>query len=160
MSVTRPLPNIGQLLRPLAEKIPADQQPLFIAIVERMAAQRYRRWADEINDAKYAGQLRECADREEEIAGKIEALYPNASELVEQIRSNLPDLDQIVTSLYDDLSILEQYAAQAEGERIGAATWRGFAQGAERAKAEVFNACATLEEASAEILEEIIEAGG
>lgn len=160
MSVSRPLPNLGQVLRPLLEKVASDQVPLFIAIVERMAAQRYRVWADAIKDEAYARDLRACADREDEIADKVAALYPNAQELEAELRNAHPELDKLASSVFDDLSTLEEYAVQAEGERIGAATWRGFAETADAPHRDVFLACADLEEASAEVLEEIIEAGG
>ncbi len=160
MSVARPLPNIGHLLRPLAEKIPAEQRPLFVALVERMAAQRYREWADGSSDTDNQREFRACADREEEIAVKVESLYPNAPEVQSQIRAAIPDLEEVVASVYEGLDILDQYIVQSEGERIGAATWRGFAEKAEPKGREVFLACALLEEKSAEVLEEILEAGG
>jgi hypothetical protein len=71
----RPLPNVVEILAPLLARVPRQHQPLLLAIAERMAAQRYRAWAGERSE--HESDLRACAEREEEIAARIEALYPD-----------------------------------------------------------------------------------
>jgi hypothetical protein len=69
------LPDIGEALAPVIARVPREQQPLLIALAERMAAVRYRDWAAQIGDAAGRAQLLACADREERIAAQVEALY-------------------------------------------------------------------------------------
>ena len=50
-----------------------------------------------------------------------------------------------------------QFRIQAQGERLGAATWRALARQEEsRAARETYLACAELEEASALVLEALL----
>ena len=73
MSSTPGLPNIAEFVAPLLERISPEQRPLLIAIAERMAAQRYRGWAEASEQASLRSELLACADREEEIASQVEA---------------------------------------------------------------------------------------
>jgi hypothetical protein len=69
------------------------------------------------------------------------------------------DLEEINRSLPADRPIRDQLAIQSRGERLGAATWRAFGRHAPVAARPVFETCATLEEASAQVLEAILAAG-
>jgi hypothetical protein len=160
MSTTDPsaLPNVAEILAPLLARVSRDHQPLLLAIAERMAAERYRRWASRVTIPQQEVDLLACAVREEEIASRIEGLYPDASAIVRDILSNNPDLQEINHGIFDGRPLEEQFTIQAQGERLGAATWRAFAQTASDASTRVFLACAELEEASALVLETLIEA--
>jgi hypothetical protein len=70
-----------------------------------------------------------------------------------------PDIEQTYQDLFRGHPVEDQYAIQADGERLGAATWRAFAASAEREEARsVFLGCAELEEASAVVLEALVGA--
>jgi hypothetical protein len=139
----------------LARVAPADQ-PLLLAIAERLAAERYRRWADEIGDAVLRAGLIACAAREDEIADRVEAVFPDPAGVQQRLRDAHPDLPAINRDLFAGRPLAEQFAIQAAGERLGAATWRAFAAARpDAAGREAFLACAPLEEASAVFLEKL-----
>lgn len=148
-------PDVAKALAGLLARLPRREQPLLIALAERLAAERYRGWAGQ-HEGPARERLLACADREEEIAGRIEALQPDAAEVQARIRAENPDLQDINRTLFASRPLPQQFAMQAEGERLGAATWRSFARHAEPSARETFEACARLEEASAEVLEALL----
>lgn len=151
------LPDLGELLAPLLARIERQQQPLLIAIAERMAAARYRQWASRAADQSTRSRLLACADREEDIARRIEELYPEAEKIQKELKATNPGLDTINRELFASRPLAEQYAIQSRGERLGAATWRGFArEAADQQTRQVFLACADLEEKSATVLEDLL----
>jgi len=154
------LPNIGEALAAVLARIPRERQPLLIALAERLAAVRYRGWADAVGDDRRRAELLACADREEDIARRIEGLYPDAEAAQREMIAQNPDLEDINRSLFADRPLAQQFALQAGGERLGAATWRSFAKHTENAAARAtFLACAELEEASAAVLEAFLAQG-
>ncbi len=157
MPPTRELPDIGALFAPLLARIAEDQRPLLIALAERMAAQRYRDWAGAASDAGQRDRLLGCAEREEEIARRVEALFSDAAAVQQDMRAKNPELEEVDRSLFAPLPHDDQLALQARGERLGAATWRSLAkQAASENAREVFLGCAKLEEESAAVLESIL----
>jgi len=156
MTSKAPLPNLAQVLSPVLQNIPAEHQPLFIALAERQAAQRYRSWAETVAEGNRASLLA-CADREEEIARCVESLYPDAASIQKMLLEKNPSFASSSQLLFAPFSIDRQFVLQAQGERLGAATWRAFAKRATDAKAsETFLDCATLEEQNAQFLESIV----
>jgi hypothetical protein len=156
--MTGELPNVAELLGQVLQRVPREQQPLLIAIAERLAAERYRGWADA--SAQSAGFLA-CAAREEEIARRVEGLYPDAALIQRDILAANPDLEDINRSIFAGRALVLQLTIQAQGERLGAATWRAFAEHADDPKARAtFLDCALLEEASAAFLEGLRSARG
>ena len=150
-------PDLAAIIAPILERVDVAQRPLLIALAERMAAVRYRGWASQVTDAAQRAGLRACADREEEIARRVEALTPDAASLQRQILADNPGLEEVNRSLFGGRPLDEQLAVQASGERLGAATWRSFARSAPSAEVrETFLGCATLEEESAAYLESMI----
>lgn len=151
------LPDIGASLASVLQRVPRPQQPLLIAFAERLAAERYRGWAGQVADAKQKAALLACATREEEIAGRIERLYPGAEAAQKELLAANPDLLEINRKLFASLTLEQQFRLQAQGERLGAATWRAFAAHAtDPAARDVFLGCAPLEEESAELLESLL----
>lgn len=147
-------PSIASTIGPRIAAIPRSEQRFVVAYAERVAARRYRAWAVAAPDAETAEALRACAVREEEIAGRVEALSPRATEIQQTYLAAHPDLEEAYLSLFDGEPLTSQFAIQAEGERLGAATWRIFAaEQQDPAHRDVFLACAALEEASAQTLE-------
>lgn len=152
-----PLPNVAVVLAAVLQNVPAENQPLLIAIAERLAAERYRGWAGESTLVWHAEQLRACAAREEDIAARIEGLFRNAAAIQAGLRAQNPELVEINQALFAKRSLSQQLAIQAQGERLGAATWRALARREpDPARAHVLERCAELEEASAVILEAIL----
>lgn len=156
-SDTSALPNLGEVLGGVLERVPREQQPLLVAIAERLAAERYRGWAAQPSYDAHRSQLLACAQREEEIADRIESLYPDAAAVRREILAKNPDIEEINRGLFAGRPLSEQLTIQAQGERLGAATWRSFAREASRAFREAFQACALLEEKSAAALEAILK---
>jgi hypothetical protein len=76
MTGTERLPDLGGQLRPLIQALPPSIQPRLMAHLERAAADRYRAWAATCLDPAAAEGLRACAGREEEVAARVETLYP------------------------------------------------------------------------------------
>lgn len=151
--------NIGEVLAPILARIPRERQPLLIAAAERLAAERYRGWAAQVASAGEQAGLRACAAREEEIARRIEGLYPDAGAVQREILAANPDLLEVNRTLFAGRPLREQFRSQADGERLGAATWRSFAKHAASAAArDTLLACALLEEESASFLESILAA--
>jgi hypothetical protein len=149
------LPDIAAVVGALLARVPREEQPLLIALAERLAAERYRSWAREAADAARTGLLA-CAEREEEIARRVEALYPNAPAAERDLVARNPDLIVVNRSLFAGRSLDDQLRLQARGERLGATTWRSLARAADPAARDTFLACALLEEESAAFLESIL----
>ena len=153
--------DIVAALAPVLAAVPAVDHPLLLALLERWAAERYRGWADDADEAA-AELLVDCAAREEEIANRVQALRSDAAEVQAALVAAHPDLRATTDAAFAGAALDEQYALQAAGERLGAATWRAFASAAndrgDANAAETFTACAALEEASAEVLEALLAA--
>lgn len=153
-TVATVLPDLAEALAHVLGRVPPDRQPLLVALAERLAAERYRGWAEQVGRADRTAALLACAEREEEIARRIEALFPSAADLERELLADNPDLLEINRSLFAPYSLAQQFVLQARGERLGAATWRRFArQQGGAATRDVFLGCALLEEANAAVLE-------
>jgi len=151
------IPNLAEIFRPALERVALEQRPLLIALAERLAADRYREWANAAGAESVRAQLLACAAREEDIASRIEALHPGAEASQREILEKNPDLQQLNRSLFEGRPVSQQYAIQAQGERLGAATWRSIAeQQTDPSAREVYLACAVLEEESALVLETLL----
>ena len=156
MSSNADLPDIAEVFGQLLRRVPRERQPLLIALAERMAAERYRGWAGDAADADRRAALLACADREEEIARRVEALYPEAASVQREILAGHPDLPELNRSLFAPHAVQQQLTLQAQGERLGAATWRAFAKHPASDEArKTFLGCALLEEQNADFLESI-----
>lgn len=156
MASTHELPSVAEIFAPLLEHVAPEHQPLLIAIAERLAAERYRGWAEAAQDPTRRSELLACAEREEEIAGRVESLYPNGAAVQADLRAEHPELEGLNRSVFADRPLEDQYAIQAQGEHVGAATWRSLAKRAELPGRQTFLDCAKLEEQSAAVLESIL----
>jgi hypothetical protein len=152
------LPEVAAIVAPVLLRAPSAHRPLLIALAERLAAARYRVWATEVGDRGSAARLSACADREEEIAHRVESLYPDASSIQRDLVAKNPELDELNRSIFAGRPLHEQFRMQARGERAGAVTWRHFAEQAQDEAARgQFLTCATLEEESAACLESLLD---
>jgi len=114
MSVPSPsLPDLGSAVRPVFESVPESERPILVALLERSAARRYRIWAGRHDLTAHAAELRRCADREEEIAARVEGLYPEAKRIQAQLLATLPDLDALARDIFAPLALLDQLRVQA-----------------------------------------------
>ncbi len=153
-------PDLITTLAPVLAATDRSEHPLLIAMLERWAAERYREWADAVGDVAVVTRLTDCAEREEEIASRVEAMFDDAAAVQARMEADHPLLKAALAGGFTWRPIDEQWAAQAEAERLGAATWRNFAKHAsaqgDSAGAGVFESCALMEEASAEVLESLV----
>ncbi len=150
------LPNLGGVFASVLQRVPEDQQPLLIALAERFAAERYRGWAELAGSAEESARFLACAEREKEIAGRIEGLVSDAAAQQRAILAANPDLPELNRAVFEGRPLAQQFAIQAAGERAGATLWRSFAGTARsEAEREVYLACAGLEEESACFLESL-----
>jgi hypothetical protein len=158
--VSSELPSVAEALGGVLARIPVEHQPLMIALAERMAAERYRSWAAEPSYRADEDALLLCAQREEQIAGRIESLDPDAAGVQRGLLADNPDIVEINRDLFAGRPLDQQLAIQAQGERLGAATWRALARSASGPAIAAFEACALLEEESAVVLETILKRRG
>ena len=151
--------RLAELVGPALAGLKPEQQPAIIALAERIAAGRYRAWADQIGDAEGRATLLACVTREEEIASRVEATVPDAKRLQDAAEAAHPHLRDGYAALFTGLSLAEQLSLQAQAERTGAATWRNLAQAAADEIQGVYLACADLEETSATAVEALVASG-
>lgn len=147
------IPNVAEILSQVLRNIETGRQPLLLAALERLAAERYRTWAGEHPDPSVREGLLACADREEEIARRVESLDPNAFAIQDKLLSDHPELLDLNRTLFEGRPLKVQFAMQAEGEMAGAAAWRAYAAAASDSSAqELLQSCSPLEEANAAFL--------
>ena len=145
------------MLAPLLARIPDDHVPVFLALAERRAAERYRAWATYATSDDVRRQLLACSEREEEIARRVEALFENADAMQATVTHALPELPDLIRDAFDGEPLRDQLTLQASGERLGASTWRSLARNAaDQATRNTLPACAELEEQSAAVLEALL----
>jgi hypothetical protein len=153
MPETAPSSELTAVLGQLMQRAAPGQQLLLMALAERMAADRYRAWADNESGERRSALLG-CAARVEDVARRIEGLHAEAGAVQAQIRAQNPDLGELARGFFARFPVDEQYRLQAQAERLGAATWRSLARRADdAAQRDVFLTCAALEEESAVVLE-------
>lgn len=147
------VPNIAELLGQVLRTIPPQLQPFLLARLERLAAQRYRSWANQSVDPTVSDGLLACADREEEIARRVESLDPEASAIQDRLLTDHPELLDLNRTLFEDRPLEVQFSMQAQGEMAGAAAWKAYAAGAsDPLAAELLRSCSALEEENAAFL--------
>ncbi len=149
--------RMRDVLLPIIQKVPREHQGLLIALLERNAARRYRAWVEEAASDDEKRGLEACATREEEVATRIEALTPNPQEIQKTFGRYFPELKAAYESVFGGKDRREQMAIQAAAERGGAGVWRALAAaGGDERSRPTLEACALLEEESAEYLETLL----
>ena len=150
------IPNVAEILAGVLRNIDPKLQPLLLAKLERLAAQRYRTWASDRSDPAAKEGLLACADREEEIARRVESLEPNASAIQAKLLSDHPELLDLNRTLFEGRPLKVQFAMQADGERAGAAAWRAYAGASDPSVKEVLLSCSPLEQQNADFLQTLL----
>lgn len=148
------IPDIPSLLAGVLRGVDPTLQPVLLARLERLAAERYKRWANDHPDDSARKGLLECADREETIAERVESLIPNATEIQNNLLAENPSLLELNRTLFEGRPLEVQFAMQAAGERAGAAAWQAYASGTSDPDAQrLIASCSALEQANADFLE-------
>lgn len=151
------IPNVAELLSVVLRTVDPQIQPLLLASLERLAATRYRAWAGAHPDPSARDGLMACADREDEIARRVESLDPNAAAIQDKLLTDHPELLDLNRTLFEGRPLKDQFAMQAQGERAGAAAWRAYAAAATDPLAgELLQSCAPLEEENAAFLQTLL----
>jgi hypothetical protein len=153
----KPAPSITLLLAPITRGLTEAEQPAFLGRLERLAAERYRAWAEQAPE--HAASLLRCAESEERIADRADRLFPLSAAQAAKLDALLPQVRQTYGSLFVGLSLGEQLALQASAERQGADVWRAIAAALSlpHAMREKLEESARLEEESAARLAAILE---
>lgn len=149
-------PSLTLLLAPFTRGLAGAEQPAFLGRLERLAAERYRAWAEQL--PAQAGPLLACARSEERIAERADRLFPMSAAQAAKLDGLLPEVRRIYGSLFAGLSLREQLALQASAERQGADVWRALvaALALPEALREELEDSARLEEESAERLAKLL----
>ena len=82
------IPNFGELLAEHLGGVPAKAYPYLLSQLERTAADRYRGWAEDVPEHREG--LLACAASEDEIADRVEALFPPSDAHRELVASIIP----------------------------------------------------------------------
>jgi len=149
------IPNFPMLLMEPLISVPEPSRVGFIARLERSAADRYREWAEE--SEKLREGLIACADREDEIADRAEALSPVRSEDEAIVGEALTKARALYAGAFEGHPLEDKIILQAHAERQGSLAWLGFAgQTEDEATKREFLALADLEVASAAHIDEAL----
>ncbi len=148
--------SIVEAFAPLLPDLAQDEIPLLIAMLERLAADRYRAWARQTDDHVERAGLLACALREDEIAEFIESLDADAPARIDRLNGRFPDLNARYDAIMLGRSRVEQLRIQADGELGGADYMRQFAAASEGAVAARFASLACCEEANSRYLSNLI----
>jgi len=152
---TPEVPNFGVLLAPAISALPEPARPALLCGLERAAARRYRRWAEQLPE--HAATLVACADREDEIADSVAGLFPLGASDREAVDKALPEAIALYHQVFDPHAVLDQLYLQSEAELQGAAAWVNIAAGVEEdAARRTLARCSELEEQSSRALKELL----
>ena len=151
--------SIAEAFEPLLPELAQEEMPMIIALLERLAADKYRGWCDETDDSVERAGLLACAAREDEIAEFIESLEADASARADELNARFPDLRERYDSIMAGRSRTEQLRIQAEGELSGADYMRQFSEASEGAVSARFASLASCEESNSRFLSVLIGEG-
>jgi hypothetical protein len=149
------IPNFGELLAPYLGSVSAEALPFLLSQLERTAAARYRGWAEEVTD--HRASLLACAEREDEIADRVERLLPPSSADRDLVLGVMPQAKETYYSVFEGLSAIDQMSIQAKAERQGAGAWQGL-KTAYPQLADDLDELSTIELQSADCLDQVLVA--
>ena len=148
--------SIVEAFAPLLPRIAEREIAMLIAMIERLAAVRYRGWAAMTDDPIERKGLLACALREDEIAAFIESLDASSEARIAELNARFPDLNDRYESVMAGRSRAEQLRVQSAGELGGADYMRQFAAASTGAVAARFASLACCEEANSRYLSTLI----
>ena len=147
------IPNFGELLAEHLGSMPPEALPYMLSQLERTAADRYRGWADAVPE--YRDGLLACAAREDEIADRVEAMFPPSDEHRALVAATIPAARDTYYEVFDGYSPWEQMTIQANAERQGADAWQNLKEAYPERSGEL-DALSSIELESAEYLDAIL----
>ena len=147
------IPNFGELLAEHLETMPPEAFPFMLSQLERTAADRYRGWAEAVPEHREG--LLACAAREDEIADRVEAMFPPSTSHRELVLAAIPAARATYYEVFSGYSPVEQMTIQADAERQGAEAWQGL-KDAHPGLAEKLDELSGIERESADYLDSIL----
>ena len=144
--------SITDAFLPLVPEIAEADIPMFIAMLERVAASHYELWAEAAADPIETAGLLACAAREIEISEFIESLYPDAQATIDGLNQQFPDLAARYGAIMEGRPRAEQLRIQSEGELGGSSFMLQFAEANDGVVAARFQSLASCEEANSKFL--------
>ncbi|MGH7962036.1 MAG: hypothetical protein ACRERD_09455 [Candidatus Binatia bacterium] len=152
------LPDLLAILTPFFDQSAPQEHRILLAVLERLAAEHYRRWAGEVSDPSLKQGLLQAARREEEIAETIESLDPHAQSIAQSLIARFPNARATYADLLKGKSLAEQWQMQSIGERGGGRILRDFAAAeSDPGAREKILACAVKDEENSRFLEEVLK---
>lgn len=143
------------MVAPLIQALPHGTWPRMLAMLEHIAADRYRGWA--VHAPEHADVLLACAAREDDIAERVATVWEVSDDAIEQMLSMVPGASAAYAQLFHDRSLRSQLELQAAAELQGEAAWNAIADGTHDTHvAAELRACAALERVSADALSAIV----
>jgi len=118
------IPRFGELLQEHLSSVPPQAYPYLLSQLERTAAVRYRGWAEAVPEHREG--LLACAAREDDIADRVEALFPPSAEHRALVDGVLPAARDAYYAAFAGYSPLEQMTIQADAEKQGAGAWQNL----------------------------------
>lgn len=115
------VPQFGELLREHIQSVPAQSQPMFLAGLERSAAERYRSWARQL--PAHAEELLACAASEDRIADIVSGLFPIGDDERDAVIAALPAAIAVYYDVFAPYSTRDQLYLQSEAEIQGSQAW-------------------------------------
>ena len=149
-------PTLVDRLRPLLAEYTPGEVLYVAALLESRSGDRYREWAGQVTDSALARALRQCGDREDEIAKRIRAHFATVLKPPADFEQLAQKIQNEVVALFGGKTREEQFRVQAEAERGGEQFWIDLA--ANEKDPETKRALldwSALEARSAEVLESI-----
>ncbi len=147
------IPNFGELLAEHLGGVPPEAYPYLLSQLERTAADRYRGWADAVPEHREG--LLACAASEDEIADRVEAMFPPSDEHRALVASIIPKAKETYYSVFENYTPIEQMFIQANAERQGANAWQNMKAAYPEKTAEM-DQLSAIELTSADYLDELL----
>ncbi len=144
--------SLPEALEPFVTATEASELPILLAILERTAAEYYRRWSEEASDPFEKAGLIACAEAEVQIAEAIESLTSDLERRTHELKARFPELSATYAAAMEGLPRADQLRTQAEGEKGGAMLLHQFAAAAQDPESTLFESLALREEANATFL--------
>ena len=147
------IPDFGEMLAEYLTQLPAEALPYMLSQLERTAAARYRDWAREVPEHQEG--ILACAEREDEIAERVEAMFPPSDEHRQLVAELIPAAKAAYYEVFAGYTPVEQMTIQEDAEKQGANAWQGLKQ-AYPDKAAQLDELSEIELASSRYLRSII----
>ncbi len=147
------IPNFGELLAEHLDAVPQEAYPYLLSQLERTAAARYRGWSEAVPEHNEG--LLACAQREDEIADRAEAMFPPTEEHRALVESIIPAAKATYYSAFEPYTAIEQMTIQANAERQGAGAWQNL-KALYPDQGEALDALSAIELASADYLDALL----